>query len=122
MWNEPTSERLAKIPRLYDTEDKPLPEKLIYLHFFIGGCDWYVAEFDGKDIFFGFAHLGDDQNAEWGYFSFNELKSIKVRGWLEVDCEPEEYWEVKKASDIEKISKANGWKTETTEEEKVDRS
>ena len=43
MWNTPSKERLARIPRLYDSENTPLQEKQIYLHFFIGGCDWYVA-------------------------------------------------------------------------------
>ena len=38
MWNEPTKEQLAKIPRLYETERVPLKEKLIWLHFFIGGA------------------------------------------------------------------------------------
>jgi hypothetical protein len=81
MWNTPTTDRLSKIPRLYETEHIPLQDKLIHLHFFIGGCDWYIAEFDGEDLFWGFAILNDDfQNAEWGYISFSELKSIKVGG------------------------------------------
>jgi hypothetical protein len=50
MWNEPTNERLAQIPKLYETEEISLKDKTIYLHFFIGGCDWYVAETDG-DMF-----------------------------------------------------------------------
>ena len=104
MWNEPTKERLAKIPRLYETENVPPKDKLIYLHFFIAGCDWYVAEYDGDDLFWGYAILNNDhQNAEWGYISFRELKEIKVKGWLEIDCELEEYWKVRKASEIEKI-------------------
>jgi hypothetical protein len=37
MWNELSREQLDKIPRLYDTEDTPLKDKLIYLHFFIFG-------------------------------------------------------------------------------------
>ena len=111
MWNTPIAERLSKIPRLYETEHIPLQEKLIHLHFFIGSCDWYIAEFDGEDIFWGFAILNDDfQNAEWGYISLSELKSIKVDGWLEIDCELEELWCVRKASEIEKIRKAHGWK------------
>ena len=48
MWNIPSKERLARIPKLYETEDVPLKDKLIHLHFFIGGCDWYVAEYDGE--------------------------------------------------------------------------
>ena len=110
MWNIPTEKRLAKIPKLYETEHDPLKDKLIYLHFFIGGCDWYIAEFDGDDIFFGFAILNNDyQMAEWGYVSFSELKDIKIQGWLEVDCELEEIWQIRKASEIEKIRIAHGW-------------
>jgi len=64
MWNQPTRQRLAKIPKLYETENIPLKDKLIYLHFFIGDCDWYIAEFDG-DLFWGFAILnGDYEMAE----------------------------------------------------------
>ena len=92
MWNTPTEDRLSKIPRLYETEHTPLQEKLIHLHFFLGGCDWYVAEYDGEDIFWGFAILNNDfQNAEWGYISFSELKSIRVGGWQKIDCELEEF-------------------------------
>lgn len=104
MWNTPTKERLDRIPRLYGTEETSLKEKLIYLHFFLGGCDWYVAEYDGEDLFWGYSILnGDYQNAEWGYISFGELKEIKKDGWLEVDCELDEFWQVKRASEIEKI-------------------
>ncbi len=96
MWNIPEKSRLDKIPRLYATEHIPLQDKLIYLHFFIGGSNWYVAEFDGDDLFFGYVVLnGDLSCAEWGYFSFAELKEIRVGGWCEVDCELEECWEVK---------------------------
>ena len=92
MWNEPSKERLAKIPKLYETEETPLQEKLIHLHFFIGACDWFIAEFDGEDVFWGFAILNQDyEMAEWGYFSFNELKSINING-IEIDCEIEEAW------------------------------
>ena len=104
MWNEPSKARLSKIPGLYETENTPLPHKLIYLHFFIAGCDWYIAEYDGEDLFWGYAILnGDYVNAEWGYISFSELKAIKIHGWFEVDCETEESWKIRKASEIEKI-------------------
>ena len=101
MWNIPTEARLCQIPRLYETENIPVGEKLIYLHFFIGDCDWYVAEYDGDDTFFGYVVLnGDLVCAEWGYISFSELKEINVGGWCEVDCELEEFWEVRKFCDI----------------------
>jgi len=81
-----------------------LKDKLIYIHFFIGDCDWYVAEYE-KDRFWGYVILnGDTQNAEWGYFSFNELKNIKIHGFHEIDCESEKLWKVRKASEVDKIS------------------
>ena len=103
MWNEPSEERLDRIPRFYETEEIPLKDKEIHLHFFIGGCDWYIAEFDNKDTFFGYAILNHDyQNAEWGYISFSELKEIKI-AWVEIDCETENVWTVKPASEIPDI-------------------
>jgi len=110
MWNEPSRKRLAAIPKLYETEETPLQEKLIHLHFFIAGCDWFVAEYDGDDLFWGFAILNQDfEMAEFGYVSFEELKAIKVKGWLEVDCETEEAWRVRRAVELEKIRMAQGW-------------
>jgi hypothetical protein len=107
VWNEPTQERLTKIPRLYKTENTPLEEKLIYLDFFIAGCHWYIAEYDGEDLFWGFALLNNDyEMAEWGYVSFRELKEVTVDGCLEVDCELEESWKIRKASEIDKIRRA----------------
>lgn len=103
MWNVPSKQRLNKIPNLYQTDNVPLKETQIHLHFFIGGCDWFVAEYDRNDLFFGYAILNNDiDNAEWGYISFRELKSLKVRE-LEIDCELEENWPVRKASEINKI-------------------
>ena len=118
MWNIPSKERLDSIPRLYKTEEIPLKDKKIYLHFFIGGCDWYICEYDGNDTFFGFCILNSDfQNAEWGYVSFSELNSVRIDNCLEIDCVREEYWQICKASEIEKICIAQGW--EINEKSKV---
>jgi hypothetical protein len=112
MWNEPTTERLKQMPSLYSTQDIALQQKMVWLHFFIGGSDWYAVEFhhDGGDLFFGFAILnGDYQNAEWGYFSLSEMRPIKVSGFLEIDCELEEYWHVRPAYLVNAICLAQGW-------------
>ena len=102
MWNIPTQEELDRIPRLYQTEDIPLKDKLIYLHFFIGSCDWFIAEYDGEDLFWGYAILNDDHDmAEWGYLSFTEMKEVKIRGWLEIDRDMN--WQIRKASEIDLI-------------------
>ena len=115
MWNKPTKEELEKIPTFYSTEEVPLKEKMIYMHFFIGGCDWYVAEYSPEEkCFFGFAILNNDyEMAEWGYFSLDELCSLKV-SFLEVDRDL--YWTPKKAIEIEKICKAQGWKKKAESE------
>ena len=109
MWNEPNQEQLARIPRLYATEGQPLEDKLIYLHFFIGACDWYISEFDGQDIFWGFAILHEDyENAEWGYISFSELKAISIYN-VEIDCNL--HWKIRPAREVKKIAKAHShWK------------
>ena len=63
-----------------------------------------ILRLPDPNLFFrGYAILNNDhQNAEWGYISFNELKALKLK-WLEVDCETEEAWKIRKASEIDKI-------------------
>jgi hypothetical protein len=108
MWNEPTQERLNSIPKLYETEHVPLKEKMVHLKFFIGDCAWFIVEYDGEDLFWGFCHLGNDDFAEWGYISFTELKELNIH-CFEVDCELEAYFPVRRAAEVEKICKAHGW-------------
>jgi DNA-directed RNA polymerase subunit RPC12/RpoP len=108
MWNSPSKEQLAKIPALYATEHIPLKDKVVYFHFFIGNCDWYVMEFDGNDTFWGFAILNNDyEMAEFGYFNFHELADIRVKGIFEIENDTS--WQVRPASKIEKICRAQGW-------------
>ena len=102
MWNTPSAKQLDSIPRLYTTESIPLAEKFVHLHFFLGGCDWYIVEYDGEDLFFGYTILnGDIVNAEWGYISFSELQSIKI-GFVEIDCDL--HWEVVPAKQVPLIN------------------
>ena len=101
MWNPPSAEILNQIPRMYATEHIAAKEKIIYLHFFFGACDWYVAEYDGEDHCFGYVVINDDmQNAEWGYFALSELKDISIHG-LEIDRDL--YWKPTPAGEIERI-------------------
>ena len=106
MWNQPTDLELSKIPRLYATESTPLEEKIMHMHFFLGGCDWFVAEYSPDDrLFFGYAILNNDlQNAEWGYVSFDELIPLRTKESFEVDRDL--HWKIRKASEIEQIQQA----------------
>jgi hypothetical protein len=107
MWNKPSKDELAKLPKLYETESTPLKDKMIHMHFFMGGCDWYIAEFDGEDLFFGFVILNDDlHNAEWGYSSLAEMDAINIDGF-EIDRDL--HWQPTPARMIERISELLCW-------------
>ena len=108
MWNKPNNEELSKLPVFYSTEHVPLKEKIICMHFFLGGCDWYAVEYSpGSQSFFGFAILNNDyEMSEWGYFDLDELSEIKVK-WLEVDRDL--HWTLRKAIEVDEIRKAQNW-------------
>jgi hypothetical protein len=105
MWNEPSWDILEKLPKLYETEKIPVKDKIIHMHFFIFGTDWYVAEYDPKEkIFWGFVILNEDyQNAEWGYFALEELQGIRYGG-IEIDRDL--FWQPRTAAEVDKIAKA----------------
>ena len=75
----PSAEVLEAIPALYATESIPERDKVVHLHYFVGGCDWWVVELDSAErpqLAFGYACLGDPQMAEWGYIDLHELAEI----------------------------------------------
>jgi hypothetical protein len=97
-------ENIDSIPSLYSTEETPLRDKVIHLHYFMGNCDWYIAEIDhqGTGLAFGYAVLhGDDMGAEWGYSSTVELESLCLSVTdFDAVVERDLDWEPKKFSDI----------------------
>lgn len=69
-----------QIPAIYSTESVPLKEKEIICKFFnpCGAGTWYVIEGqeeEGDFIFFGLVDLHEQ---EFGYFSLEELESIRL--------------------------------------------
>ncbi len=87
------------MPRLYETESIPFEDKIIHQHYFIGGSDWYMAEYGAEErLFFGYAVLnGDREMAEWGYTSLDELADINVCG---VEVDRDLYWEARRFGDV----------------------
>ena len=78
---------VERIPELYETENAPFEEKVIYERYQIKGLGfyWLIAELDKKsNIAFGYANLNNDLLAEWGYISVDEL--------LECGAELDENW------------------------------
>ncbi|MEM3871133.1 MAG: DUF2958 domain-containing protein [Nitrososphaeria archaeon] len=73
---------MGKIPKLYETENIPFEEKIIYRRYWIRelGYYWLIAELDEEsNIAFGYANLNNDDFAEWGYIDLNELLSIGAK-------------------------------------------
>lgn len=65
-----------KIPELYATEHVPFEKKIIHQRYVNRevGFYWLIAELDKEsNLAFGYANLNDDQFAEWGYISIDEL-------------------------------------------------
>ena len=79
-----------KIPALYATDGKPATEKKIAVKFFnpCGAHTWYAIEGEKQEngdwVFFGYV---DFQNGtpELGYFSLNELMSVRLPFGLKIE-------------------------------------
>lgn len=82
-----TKDLAATIPALYGTENDTDP--IVRCKFFLCGTGWtwYVTEFDGEDMFFGYV-VGD--YPELGYFTLKELE--EVRGPLGLRVERDLYF------------------------------
>ena len=75
-----TKEISKKIPALYADETTPLGDKICYVKFFhpMSSWTWFATEFDPETgIFFGWV---DGDFPEWGNFSLDEMKNLKVKG------------------------------------------
>ena len=93
-----TDELIKILPPLYATEN--IKDPLIQCKFFTpdSSWSWYVIEFDKtNDIFFGYV-CGLER--ELGYFSLEELESVK--GQLGLHVERDLSFEAKKLSVIKK--------------------
>jgi hypothetical protein len=65
---------VATMPKTYEQDGKG-DQAIAYLHYFTGGCDWYITERDMEDEqhqAFGLADLFRD-GGELGYISIVEL-------------------------------------------------
>jgi hypothetical protein len=73
----PPADILRTVPPLYGTDRQPAEDKTLYLHYFGGATDVWLAEYDpttGEG--FGYVSIGNPEDAEWGYVSLPELERI----------------------------------------------
>jgi len=71
---ENVKEALYDIPKLYEQDGKGL-NAIVYLHYFVGGTDWYVTEYSKDDnTFFGYVILNSDtQSSSLGYIDISYI-------------------------------------------------
>ncbi len=71
-----------KIPKLYETEKQNDP--IAYVKLFLDGWTWYITELSiDNNICFGY--VISPFESELGYFSLNEIKSIRGSLGLSVE-------------------------------------
>ncbi|XVU24283.1 hypothetical protein ACQPZJ_44820 [Actinoplanes sp. CA-054009] len=94
----PPAAILQQIPPLYATDGIPKAEKTIYLHYFGGSRDYWIAEYDpatGEAFGYGGTHSAVD-GLEWGYSYLPELEEL--RHGLTI-IERDLYWTPVRAAD-----------------------
>lgn len=68
------SDIIAKMPKTYEQNGKG-DQAVVYLHYFVGACDWHITEKDSVEDeqvqAFGQANLG--YGAELGYINIEEI-------------------------------------------------
>jgi len=90
---------LNRIPKLYETEEQTDP--IAYVKLFIDGWTWFITEISiDNNICFGY--VISPFGAELGYFSLEEIKSIK--GTLGIGVERDLSFKPTKLSIIKKAS------------------
>lgn len=87
----------------------PLEDRVIHMHLFCQGRDWYLAQYDSsRRIFFGLFVPGQDYaNARWGHFSLDELEQRGTMTGQEVVRNLD--WVPKRAFQVDRIRDACGW-------------
>ena len=92
-------EAKQQIPKLYETEEQN--NSIAYVKLFLDSWTWYITEISiDNDICFGY--VVSPFGAELGYFSLNEIKSIK--GSLGLDVERDLFFKPTRLSLIKKAS------------------
>ena len=89
------------IPKLYETENT---DPIIYVKLFTPDANWswFISELSiDKDICFGLVFSPFVKDGEMGYFSLNELKT--VRGKFGLPIERDLWFKTTKLSDIKRM-------------------
>ncbi len=92
-----TKSIIAKIPKLYETESIDIQDKVIRAKLFTpwSNWTWYIIEFDGDDLCFGFVK---GHEAEFGYLKLSELENLQ--GPFGLNVEQDRHFEPTQVGDM----------------------
>ena len=81
-----TQANRKSLPALYANENTPAAEQVVQVKFFTpdSSWTWYATEFDGEDLFFGWATDGQS-TPELGYFRLSDLRTAHGATCLPVE-------------------------------------
>lgn len=87
-----------QIPKIGETSELSSNEVTVHVKLFnpSGAGTWYVTEFDGEDIAFGY--VADMPYPELGYFSIKDLEGLVL--WPNFRIERDKYFQACKLSEI----------------------
>lgn len=84
-----TKELEMKFPRLYETGNISIDDRIVIAKFFnpCGAGTWYAIEYDPEEkLFFGYVSIfGDYYNDEYGFFTLEQLESMKLPFGLTIE-------------------------------------
>ncbi|QOD05880.1 DUF2958 domain-containing protein [Pseudarthrobacter sp. BIM B-2242] len=84
----PSAREMEKWPPIYTNDSIDLPDQPIVAHYFQGGADWWVTEYDPeRNQVFGFAQLAGHGRGEWGYSSLTEIEQLRGQFGLPIERE-----------------------------------
>ena len=109
MINRPEESELLKLAQIEVDKNTPLEERVMHMHFFLDGHDWYLSEYNPfSRTFFGY-YVPHDQyhKACWGHFNIDDL--YYMRDYKNRRVTRNTDWMPRRAMEIDRIRDAHTW-------------
>lgn len=117
------AETFQNMPKNYETNPEQFDENgneildedassggnaIAYLHYFVGGCDWWITKKDMKETqsqAFGVVQIGNNP-PELGYISLVELSNLTIKhsSGMPLSVELDFHWQPKRLKDIPELA------------------
>ena len=110
MINKPTESELLELANREVDHSTPPEDRMIYMHFFLDDCHWYMSEYDPVSRrFFGCMIPGSRYHKfRWGHFSFGKL--CRMKGKIHSRVVRNMDWKPRVAMQVANIRDAYVWR------------